>query len=84
LPASLEESAKLEGANDAQILMRIIIPLSKPIMAAVALYYAVGRWNSYFWEMLLLSSNKKISCSGIIAENHYIQPVGSGYCKSSD
>lgn len=59
LPASLEESAKLEGANDAQILMRIIIPLSKPIMAAVALYYAVGRWNSYFWEMLLLSSNEK-------------------------
>lgn len=60
LPISLEESAKLEGANDAQILSRIVIPLSKPIMAAVALYYAVGRWNSYFWEMLLLSSDAKI------------------------
>ena len=59
LPVSLEESAKIEGANDLQILMKIIMPLSKPIMAAVALYYAVSRWNSYFWEMLLLSSNDK-------------------------
>ncbi len=59
LPDSLEESAKIEGANDAQILLKIIIPISKPIMAAIALYYAVGRWNSYFWEMLLLSSNDK-------------------------
>lgn len=59
LPNSLEESAKIEGANDAQILLKIILPISKPIMAAIALYYAVGRWNSYFWEMLLLSSNDK-------------------------
>jgi putative aldouronate transport system permease protein len=60
LPGSLEESAKLEGANDLQILMKIIVPISKPIMAAVALYYAVGRWNSYFWEMLILSDDKKV------------------------
>lgn len=60
LPISLEESAKIEGANDLQILLRIIVPLSKPIMAAIALYYAVSRWNSYFWEMLLLSDDKKV------------------------
>lgn len=60
LPVSLEESAKLEGANDLQILVKILIPLSKPIMAAVALYYAVSRWNSYFWEMLLLNDDKKV------------------------
>ncbi len=60
LPVSLEESAKLEGANDLQILAKIMVPLSKPIMAAIALYYAVGRWNSYFWEMLFLRDDNKV------------------------
>lgn len=59
LPVSLEESAKLEGANDFQILCKIMIPLSKPIMAAIALYYAIARWNSYFWEMMLLNDENK-------------------------
>ncbi|MCR5755330.1 MAG: carbohydrate ABC transporter permease [Acetatifactor sp.] len=60
LPEALEESAKIEGANDFQILVRIIIPLSKPIMAAIALYYAIDRWNAYFWEMLLLTDDAKV------------------------
>ncbi len=60
IPVSLEESAKLEGGNDLQILTRIMLPLSKPIMAAIALYYAIDRWNAYFWEMLLLSDDSKI------------------------
>lgn len=47
LPDSLEESAKLDGASDFQILFRIALPLSKPIIATLSLFYAVGRWNSY-------------------------------------
>ena len=47
IPASLEESAFIDGASYAQILFKIIIPLSKPIIATLLLYYAVGRWNSY-------------------------------------
>lgn len=50
----------MEGANDFQILFRIIIPLSKPIIAAISLYYAIDRWNSYFWEMLLLNDDSKV------------------------
>lgn len=60
IPDALEESAMIEGANDWQILLRIMIPLSKPILATIALYYAIPRWNSYFWEMMLLSSDSKI------------------------
>ena len=56
LPESLDESAKLEGANDLQVLLKIILPLSKPVLAALALYYAVGKWNSFFWETLLLTN----------------------------
>lgn len=59
IPDSLEESAKIEGANDMQILLSIMIPLSKPVISAIALYYAVGKWNSFFWETILLSSPEK-------------------------
>lgn len=47
IPESLIESAHLEGANELQILTRIVVPLSKPIMATLSLFYAVGRWNAY-------------------------------------
>ncbi|MBQ9197540.1 MAG: carbohydrate ABC transporter permease [Clostridia bacterium] len=44
---SLEESARLDGCNDFQILVRIVLPLSTASLATVALFYAVARWNSY-------------------------------------
>lgn len=47
IPDSLEESAFLDGASNFQVLMKIVIPLSKPIIATLSLFYAVGRWNSY-------------------------------------
>ncbi|MDE6517467.1 MAG: carbohydrate ABC transporter permease [Acetatifactor sp.] len=47
IPDSLEESAFLDGASYFQIIWHIILPLSKPILATLGLFYAVGRWNSY-------------------------------------
>ena len=47
IPDSLEESAFLDGATNFQILWKIVLPLSKPIIATLSLFYAVGRWNSY-------------------------------------
>lgn len=47
IPDSLEESAFLDGASNMQVLWRIVLPLSKPILATLSLFYAVGRWNSY-------------------------------------
>lgn len=47
IPESLIESARLDGASHFTILGRIVVPLSKPILATVALFYAVGRWNAY-------------------------------------
>lgn len=47
VPDSLIEAAKLEGANHFQILTKIVLPLSKPILATIALFLAVGRWNAY-------------------------------------
>jgi putative aldouronate transport system permease protein len=47
IPDSLEESAFLDGATNFQILQKIVLPLSKPILATLSLFYAVGRWNQY-------------------------------------
>ncbi len=58
IPDSMIESASLDGANDLKILFRIILPLSAPIISVVALYCAVGIWNSYFWAMVLLFDTK--------------------------
>lgn len=58
LPASLEEAAKIDGYNDIQILFRIVIPMSKPAFAAIALFYAIFFWNEYFYATLFISVNK--------------------------
>ena len=47
IPDSLYEAANLDGADHFQILVRVVLPLSKPILATLALFYAVGRWNAY-------------------------------------
>jgi putative aldouronate transport system permease protein len=56
IPDSLEESAKLDGASNFTIFMKIIIPLSKPVLATIALFFAVGFWNSYFSAMLYITN----------------------------
>lgn len=48
LPLSLKESAFIDGANNFQVLFRIYVPLSKPILAVIAIYSIVGIWNSWF------------------------------------
>ncbi|WP_422934141.1 carbohydrate ABC transporter permease [Sinomonas sp. P47F7] len=57
LPAELEESAKIDGATEVQILLRILLPLSKPILATFALFYAVGIWNDFMSPLLYLSDS---------------------------
>ena len=47
LPMALQEAAKIDGANDFQIWWKIVLPLCKPVIATIALYYAVGQWNSF-------------------------------------
>jgi len=58
IPISLIESAKLDGAHDFLILFRIVLPLSKSILAVMMLYYAVDHWNDYVGPMLYLRSQE--------------------------
>lgn len=54
IPESLEEAAELDGANSLQFLLRIVLPLSKPVIAVIALYYAVGHWNDFFSALIYI------------------------------
>lgn len=58
LPVSLEESARIDGASDITIFFKIVFPLSKPIMAVMALFYGVGIYNDYFNSVLYISSRE--------------------------
>lgn len=59
IPESLNESAEIDGASQMTILFNIIIPLSAPALATIALFYAVGHWNSWFDAFLFVSDSKK-------------------------
>ncbi|WP_245856239.1 carbohydrate ABC transporter permease [Paenibacillus rigui] len=61
LPAELEESAAIDGANDLIIIWKLILPLSLPILAALTLFYAVGWWNSYMNVLMYITSSGKQS-----------------------
>ena len=55
----IEESASVDGANDLTILIKLIIPISKPIIVTLLLWYGVARWNSYFDCLLYITDSKK-------------------------
>lgn len=68
IPESLIESSKIDGANDFTILFRIIIPVSKATLAVIALFCAVGQWNSWFNAMIFLRDRSKYPLQLILRE----------------
>ena len=59
LPHSLEEAATIDGANEFQLLFRVVLPLCKPILATLGLFTIVGYWNSYFSSILYITKREK-------------------------
>lgn len=60
VPASLEESARIDGASHWQIVWKIILPLAKPTIMVIMMYYAVAHWNSWYNAMLYLQDSNKM------------------------
>lgn len=58
IPDELQEAAEIDGCSHAQVLLRVIMPLSKPILAVVVLFYAVGHWNAFFNAVLYLRNQE--------------------------
>ena len=59
LPTELDEASYMDGANDFQIFTKVMLPLSKPVIASISLFYGVGFWNDYFGSMIYLQSAEK-------------------------
>lgn len=66
LPESLKESAYLDGASDFQILLKIIVPLIKPTLAVLALYYGVGHWNAWFHASIYLKGGEWLPVQNVL------------------
>jgi len=66
VPKSLEEAAEIDGAGQWRILTKIYLPLSMPAIATITLFYAVAKWNGYFWSMILLNNDKLIPLQVLI------------------
>ena len=83
VPDSMEESAKLDGANELTILVRILIPLCMPTIAVMLLFYGVGHWNSWFSAMVYLKDRSKYPLQLILREilranSNALDATGSG------
>lgn len=68
IPADLHESAQLDGCSDFTFLRAIVVPLSKAVIAVIALYYMIGYWNSFFNALLYLSDRSKYPLQLILRE----------------
>ena len=68
IPASIVESARIDGANDFLILFKLIIPLSKPVLATVAMWIIVGHWNDYLNPLMFLSDRENYTLQMILKE----------------
>ena len=68
IPASLEEAAVLDGANTFQMLWHVLLPLVKPTLAVLVLYYAVGHWNDYFSALIYLKDKELMPLQTILRD----------------
>jgi sn-glycerol 3-phosphate transport system permease protein len=71
VPDELLEAAKLDNASELQILSRIMLPMSKPGISAIALLSFVGHWNDYFWPLVMTNAE-------------YIRPITIGVARLKD
>ena len=68
IPEALQEAATLDGANALQYLIRIVLPLSKPILAVVGLYYAVGHWNDFYTALIYITNEELLPLQSFLRD----------------
>lgn len=81
IPISLTEAAQIDGAGHITVLFKIVLPLSKAIMAVMVLYYGVGIWNAWFWGSTILRNRELYPLQVILREiliSNDTQAMGSG------
>lgn len=84
IPESLREAAQLDGVNDFQYLVKIVLPLSKPIIAVVGLYYGVGHWNDFFNALIYLNDKSLMPLQSFLRELLLSNQVTTGSLQGLD
>ncbi len=84
LPPGLEESARIDGCNEVGVLWRIVLPLSKPIIATFGLFYAVGHWNNFFSALLYLNDHTMWPLQVMLREIVMLSQVSVGNIDNLD
>lgn len=77
IPDELIEAALIDGASDFKIFLLVVMPISKPIIAVMALFYGVGHWNQYFDALIYLDDRKKYPLQMILREILVLQDLSS-------
>ncbi|NGP45295.1 carbohydrate ABC transporter permease [Bacillaceae bacterium SIJ1] len=77
IPKELEESSIIDGCSDFKMFMKIILPLSAPIIAVMALFYGVGHWNGYFNALIYLSDKEMYPLQLILREILVLQEISA-------
>ncbi len=84
LPESLEEAARIDGASDIAVFFKIVIPLSVPIIATIALFYAVQYWNNYFDALLYIQDPDKYTLQLRLRSLLFADELNSGAASESE
>ncbi len=88
IPTELEESARIDGASDLKILWHVVLPLSKPVIATIGLFYGVGHWNDFFTGLFFINDNSKwplqVVLRSIIIDQSMLGMGGQGAAPTVD
>lgn len=88
IPNELEESARIDGASDLKILWHVVLPLSKPVIATIGLFYGVGHWNDFFTGLFFINDNSKwplqVVLRSIIIDQSMLGMGGQGTAPTVD
>ncbi|GIP16364.1 protein LplC [Paenibacillus montaniterrae] len=84
LPPELEEAARIDGCTELGLLWRIVLPLSKPVLATFALFYAVGHWNNFFSALLYINDPEKWPLQVMLRQIVMLSQAAAGDLSSMD
>ena len=83
IPKDYEEAARMDGANTIQIFFKVILPLSKPIIATVAVFCFIGVWNDYLWPTMVLNDDSLMPIQAALTTIQSIEGVTTGQIMAS-
>ncbi|MBD3917423.1 carbohydrate ABC transporter permease [Paenibacillus sp. PR3] len=84
LPPELEEAARIDGCSEIGLLLRIVLPLSAPVLATFTLFYAVGHWNDFFSSLLYLNDPQKWPLQVLLRQIVLLSQAAAGDLNSMD